>query len=91
MQDCVVHAQTFFSFLLAGESGAFLCARSASACDGENRKYKRIKRSSVVCFALLPALSTYEEVSDSKAVALAVELEAATRFILSSPKWLAYR
>jgi hypothetical protein len=29
--------------------------------------------------------------SDSKAVALAVELEAAARFILSYPKWLAYR
>ena len=66
-----------------------MSALARSSMRWRRSQVERIKRSSVVCFALLLALSTYQKLrSDSKAVALAVELEVASRFILSHPNGL---
>lgn len=77
-----MHAQTFFSFLLVGGAGAFLWheERFSTFIDAMAKIASR-KEYVLLCFSLSVLIKKLQ--SDSMAVALAVELDAATRFILS--------
>jgi hypothetical protein len=77
-----MHAQTFFSFLLVGGAGPFLWRFStfinAMAKIASRKEEKGLRWYVLLCFS--PSVLIKKSQSDSKAVALAVNLEAATRF-----------